>query len=290
MKKILFLFSAILITGIFVTSCVKDRNVGPDFSNTDPVLELRTPISNLAGLSNFSRTVIGNLSDTVKFYVNLASDYTLDHDVNVTVGVDAGRLDTYNADSANVVKYTALPDSDYTILKTAGTIVKGQRVDSFQIVFYKDKIDATSNYLLPVAITDGSGILISQNQSVIWFHAIGNPIAGVYDEEWKRWDATDTTGDPTYDEEVGPVGFAPDSPTKVTVQSQGTGDVNIITFTNTNGVLSSFDVTLDNVSTITITSGPFIKADPDNGTYQVYFTYLNGSGLPRCILNIYTKQ
>src|SRR5690242_5823158 len=126
MKKISFFLSAIIIATLCFTSCVKDRNVGPDFSSTDPVLELRTPISNIAGLANLGRAVIGNLPDTQQFYINLASAYPLDHDLNVTIGVDASKIDTYNADAANSVKYVLLPDSDYTILKTAGTIVKGQ--------------------------------------------------------------------------------------------------------------------------------------------------------------------
>ena len=167
MKKISFLFSAILATSIFFTACVKDRNVGPDFSTTQPVLELRTPISNIAGLANFGRAVIGNLADTVKFYINLASDYPLNSDLNVTLGIDASKIDDYNCDPANGDKFALLPDSDFTFPKTTGTISAGQRIDSFTVIFYKDKIDATSNYMLPITITDGSGTLISQNQSTI---------------------------------------------------------------------------------------------------------------------------
>ncbi|MBV9963848.1 MAG: DUF1735 domain-containing protein [Parafilimonas sp.] len=294
MKKIAIHFSSIILLGSLFTSCVKDRNVGPDFSSTQPVLELRTPISNKAGLANFSKAVIGNLPDTVQFYVNLASNNTLDHDLNITIGVDQDRLNTYNADAANAVKYELLPDSDYTILKTSGTIVKGQRIDSFQVVFYKDKIDITSNYMLPVAITDGDGVLISENQGVIWFHAIGNPIAGLYEEEWIRWNQTDTTLAPDYDLDLGAVGFAPDNPTQISVQSLGTGEVDIISFTNNAGVLSNFQVSFDEnqfaTLGITLTGGPYLlTADPVNGVYVVYFTYNNSTGSPRCIKNIYRK-
>jgi hypothetical protein len=183
MKKISFLFSAILFTSIFFTACVKDRNTGPDFSSTAPVLELRTPISNIAGLANFSRAELSNFSTGIsQFYVNLASANTFDHDVNVTIGVDPTLIDTYNADDNNTVKYVLMPDSVYTLSKTAGTIVKGQRIDSFQITFYKDKIDPAQNYMLPVTITDGDGVLISGNQATIWYHAIGNPYAGAYSD------------------------------------------------------------------------------------------------------------
>lgn len=291
MKKISFLFYSILIISALFTSCVKDRNVGPDFSTTKPVLELRTPISNIAGLANFSKAVIGNLADTVQFYVNLASDNTLDQDLNVTIGVDADRVNTYNGDTNNAVKYELLPDSAYTIIKTAGIISKGQRIDSFQVAFFKDKIDGSKNYMLPIEVTDGNGVLISENQGVIWFHAIGNPIAGTYQQEWLRWNATDTTGDPDFDD-IYTTSFSPNSPTEVSAIGQGTGDIDIISFTNTNGVLSDFTVELDpeSVAGITITGGPFLlEANPDTGVYIVYFTYNNASGDPRCIKNIYTK-
>ena len=166
------------------TSCVKDRNVGPDFSSTDPVLELRTPIANIAGLANFSRAELSGFADETpnQFYVNLASANTLGHDVNVTIGVDPTLVDTYNGDDNNTVKYELMPDSCYTLSKTSGTIVKGSRIDSFQITFHKTKIDPAKNYMLPVTITDGDGILISGNQGTIWFHSIGNPYAGSYSD------------------------------------------------------------------------------------------------------------
>src|SRR5438552_12566921 len=170
MKRISNFLLLSLLTGIFFTSCVKDRNVGPDFSSTQPMLELKTPQSNFAGQAYFAKAVIGNLPDTVQFYANLAAANAADRDIAVTIGVDQSRMDDYNADPANALKYELLPDSDYVFLKTQGTIVKGQHIDSFQVSFLKDKMDPTKNYMLPVAITDGDGVEISQNQGVIFFH------------------------------------------------------------------------------------------------------------------------
>ena len=293
MKRISNFLLLSLLTGMFFTSCVKDRNVGPDFSSTQPMLELKTPQSNFAGQAYFAKAVIGNLPDTVQFYANLAAANAADRDIAVTIGVDQSRMDDYNADPANALKYELLPDSDYVFLKTQGTIVKGQHIDSFQVSFLKDKMDPTKNYMLPVAITDGDGVEISQNQGVIFFHAIGNPIAGLYTENWLRWDAADTTGTPTFDYDFPDVPFSPTDPTTIEVQSQGTGEVDIITFENNGGVLSNFQVALDpeSVTTITVTSGPFLlQADPDKGIYVVYFEYNNSSGLHRCIKNTYVKQ
>lgn len=300
MKKIINSFSLVLIAGIFFTSCVKDRNVGPDFSSTQPVLELRTPISNIAGLANFGKTVIGNMADTVKFYANLASQYTMDKDINVTIGVDPDRIATYNSDASNTVKYELLPDSAFTILKTAGTIVKGQRIDSFQVVFYKDKIDPTHNYMAPIAILDGSGILLSSNQSVIWFHAIGNPLAGTYNWHFRRWNAGDTTGAPTYEYPDLVAAFSPDDPSTVEILTgygyQIGGNVNyVLTFTDNGGVLSDFAVTLndDGVSFlaangINVTAYPVILL-ADAVTKHFTFYYQVTSSAPRSLIDDYYK-
>ena len=69
MKKVSLFLQLSLLSAVFFASCVKDRNVGTDFSQIQPVLELRTPVSNIAGLAYFPRATIGNLADTVQFYV-----------------------------------------------------------------------------------------------------------------------------------------------------------------------------------------------------------------------------
>jgi hypothetical protein len=297
MKKISFFISAIILSGILFTSCVKDRNVGPDFSSTDPVLELRTPIADIAGLAYFGRAVIGNLPDVQQFYVNLASANTLDHDINVTIGVDPSLIDTYNADDNNAVKYELLPDSDYTISKTALTIVKGQRIDSVQITFFKDKIDPTHNYMLPVTITDGDGILISGNQGTIWFHAIGNPVAGAYNWEWIRWNASDTTGVPDYDLDYSPAAFSPRDPTTIETPSGYYYQARyIIAFDNNNGVLSNFRVSFDqdDIDTyytpngVSMSDPVFIIADPISGQFRIYSVATTSSG-PRNLIDFYYK-
>ena len=312
MKKISFLFSAILFTSIFFTACVKDRNTGPDFSSTQPVLELRTPISNIAGLANFGRAVIGNLPDEEQFYVNLASANTLDHDLNVTIGVDPTLIDTYNADDNNAVKYELLPDSVYTLSKTAGTIVKGQRIDSFQITFNKDIIDPSHNYMLPVAITDGDGILISGNQATIWFHAIGNPLAGNYYQSFYRWnDVSDTTGPPNstvFEDEL--IGVNPinsttlDLPESYTETFAGVGVS--LSFTNNGGALSDFNVFFDNDQLdalayygFTIITAPTLVSYQLVGdastkyagsTFRTFLVLQNSSGGIRMVVDNFVKQ
>ncbi len=312
MKKISFFLFTIIIAGFCFTACVKDRNVGPDFSSTDPLLELRTPISNIAGLANFGRAVIGNLPDTEQFYVNLASANTLDHDVNVAVGVDASKIDTYNADDANALKYELLPDSAYALLKTAATIVKGQRVDSIQIVFYKDKIDPTHNYMVPVTIAESDGILISGNQGTIWFHAIGNPLAGIYYQSFYRWnDAADTTGPPNstvFEDEL--TGVNPINPTTLDLPESYTetfAGVGVsLSFTNNGGVLGDFDAYFSDVqqtamegALFTIVTAPKLvgyQLAGDASThyagtrFRIYLEVINSSGGNRKVIDEFVKQ
>lgn len=312
MKRISLFLSSALVAGLFYTGCVKDRNVGPDFSNTGSVLELRTPVSNIAGLAYFGNAVIGTLPDTTQFYVNLASAYPIDQDIDVTIGVDAARVDAYNADPNNANKYQLLPDSLYTLLKTSGTIKSGQRIDSFQVAFYKDKIDPTINYMLPIAILDGDGVLVSQNQGVIWFHAIGNPLAGFYNQSFYRWnDVPDTTGPPnsTVFENV-PVAVNPENATTLFFPESYL-DINLLggvslSFTNTAGVITDPKVFLNAETTkaladvgFLILNGPIllsyeIKGDASNGysgTYfRMYLEVLNNTGGNRKLIDLFVKQ
>jgi hypothetical protein len=143
--------------------------------------------------------------------------------------------------------------------------------------------------MLPVTLTDASGVPISGNLSTIYLHIIGNPIAGAYTQEWIRYNNAAGTGTPAYDKILAGV-FAPLDGTSITVAS-GTGVNYILSFTKTGTVLSNFQVAFPASgagsaasANITITSGPtIIVADPVNRKYQFNFTYLNSSGKARNI-------
>jgi len=312
MKRISFGFCLAVAASMFITSCVKDRNVGPDFSSTKPVLELRTPIDDIAGLAYFGRAVIGTLPDTVQFYANLASANTLSQDINVTIGVDPSRMDEYNSDDANALKYELLPDSAYSILETSGTIVAGQRIDSFQVAFFKDKIDPTRNYMLPIAITDGGNVLISKNMGLIYFHAIGNPLAGTYSQNFYRWnDVPDTTGPPNstvFEDELTPVNpinaTTLDLPESYTETFAGVGVS--LSFTNDGGVLSDFDAFFSDDQEAAMIAGGFtivtapklvsaqIVGDASThyagSTFRIYLEVINSSGGNRKVVDNFVKQ
>jgi len=275
---------------ISLTGCLKD-DPNVDFSKLSTVVEM--PYS---GKAFFSSDALNFTSDTITlaFTVNIASAYPLSKDLSVTVGIDESLVTDYNAYDP-LVHYEVMPAAAYSFSESTFTIPAGKRLDTLYVTFYKPGLpDPTVSYMLPITIKDASGETISGNLGTHYYHAIGNPIAGTYSQEWIRWNATDTTGTPTFDEDYSPAVFSPVDPTTIAVQS-GTGVFYYLSFTNTDGVLSDFNAEFDpgDVAAvgITITSGPkVLVADPINGIYRLYFTYNNSAGDPRCIIDQFVKQ
>jgi hypothetical protein len=153
--------------------------------------------------------------------------------------------------------------------------------------------------MFPISITAGGGATISGNFGTIYYHVIGNPIAGGYSWDWTRWNNNDGSGSPTSSSFVGnPTVFSPDNPTQVEVPSGYYLNARyVITFTNNAGTLSNFQVTLnpDDVKSqltaggITVTEGPTIlTADPVNHVYQFHYSVFNGSAY-RYLIDKYYK-
>ena len=292
---------------IVLSGCLKDKpNV--DFSNLGYIAEISTsnvnPTLNApsSGYANFNGASLSFATapdpDTVTFTVNIASDYPPTKDIPVTVAIDPTALAKYNSDTvtnAARIQFSLFPDSTFTFTTTTGVIKAGQRLDTFYVIFSPGKIDPTQTYMLPISITSAPGTTISGNLSTIYFHAIGNPIAGVYNQEWIRYNSVGMTGTPVYDVQEGSTFFTPISPTEIGVYS-GTGMLYQLSFTNTAGVLSDFNATFPSsgagsatANGITITSGPtVVLADPINHVYTLNFTYLNGSGAARNITDKFT--
>ncbi len=271
-----------------LSSCVKSRAGRTDFNHLQAMVLIPE-----GGLATFAKQALtfpnSDAADTAFFHVNYAATIVAPADEAIGLTIDQAALNDYNGSSA--IKYELFPDSIFSFSTTSVSIPKGDNYSqAIPLVVYPDKIDPTRNYMLPISLTtapEGAGI--SANYKTIFFHLIGNPIAGSYDQEWKRWNASDTSGAPVSDLDLGTVIFAPTDPTTINVTSQGTGETDVITFTNNGGVLTNFGVSILPVSGIT--EGPAVMelADPVNGIYKVYFTYTNSSGAPRCILNIYRK-
>jgi len=224
-------------------------------------------------------------ADTATFAVTIQGPPTK-KDINVTLKVDAGALkDNFANDS---IVYQTMPDSIFKFITTTGVIKAGTASVNFQVIFYPGKIDPTKNFMAPVTATNDANIVAASNFGHIYFHTIGNPIAGAYTQEWIRWNNSTGTGTPNYDV-VSSTVFAPVNPTTIQVSS-GTGVIYNLTFKNVAGKLSNFDVSFTPASVtsagITITGGPTVAvADPVNHQYEFHFSYNNASGSPRVIID-----
>lgn len=296
--KMLTTGASLFILVFLLNSCVKSRSGETDFSGLKPVVLI--PEGGLNAFGAAALTFPGSdASDTAYFHVNYAATNVAPQDETVTLAVDQTALQTYNTNNPGS-QYALFPDSIYSFTSTSVTVKKGDNyTDNIPVVVYPDKIDPTQSYMLPISIKGGpAGSTISGNFGTIYYHVIGNPIAGTYNTwRWRRWNAADSSGTPNYDEQYGPTIFAPDNPTTVEV---GSGYYNgpryVISFTNNGGVLSNFTVTLNpaDLTTwpgvgISLTSGPTVMAaDPVHGFYQFTYTVSSG-GNPRTLIDTYSK-
>ena len=273
-----------MLVAVIGQSCVKSVSGRTDFENLAP-----TVLMSDGGMSNFNSNALlfppTDPADTTYFHLEYASTTTAPQDEVITIAIDQAALDAYNALGGN--QYAIFPDSIYSFTTTSVTIPKGNNYSAgIPLIVFPDKINLLDNYMLPISIkTAPAGSTIASNYTTIYYHLIGNPIAGLYSQEWIRYNNADGSGTPAYDQDLSPGVFAPLDGTTISVSS-GTGTVYVLTFTNTGGVLSNFQVSFVPSSTagITITGGPtVVTADPATKTYVFNFTYLNGSGLPRNI-------
>ena len=305
MKQIKFKILIALVAILGLTSCLKKdaMNVDPD-EITGTIIELQfiengsgTTIN--SGMQYFSGGALtypaDHLTDTANYNVSLAGPSTLTKDVKVTIGVKASAvLDNYKADSIN---YQLMPDSLYDFISTTATIKAGSRIAPFKIVFYPSKIDPTKSYMLPVVVTDAEGQTISSNFGIVYFHVIGNPIAGAYLWDFYRYNNQAGTGSPSTTWTNEPIVFSPVNPTSIKVPTGYYVQPNyLISFKNSAGVLSDFTAAIapDEIKAaftdngISVVSGPDITVSADQKTFTIKYVVYNGSAY-RNITDIYHK-
>jgi hypothetical protein len=293
--KLLITGAGILSVVFLFSSCLKSRSGETDFSGLQPVVLI--PEGGLAAFGSQALTFpSADASDTAVFHVNYAATNVAPANETVTLAVDQTALQTWNTNNPGA-QYQLFPDSLYSFTSTSVTVTKGDNYVAVPVVVYPDKIDPTQSYMLPISIKAApSGSTISGNFGTIWYHVIGNPIAGTYTWNWLRWNSADTSGAPNNTASA-PQVFSPDNPTTVEVPSgYYNGPRYVITFDNNGGVLSNFSVSLNpaDLTTwpgvgISLTGGPTIMvADPVNGYYQ--FTYsVSSGGNPRTLIDSYTR-
>lgn len=189
----------ILAASAMFAGCLKD-DPNTDFSNVEPLAEISTSSLNgnlgapSSGLDYFKQATLPSFTSDdpfeVTFNVNITGEYAPNKDINVTLSVDDNLRTSYNSGAktqSNGVSFDAMPDSVYSFPTTTATIKAGSRLAQFKVTFDPTKYDPSKSYLLPIKISDASGIKISGNLGAIYIHNLGNKLAGVYTVKGTRY-------------------------------------------------------------------------------------------------------
>jgi hypothetical protein len=314
MKSKLYLAVSLFMLIASLQSCVKDwRDGETDLSGTQPSVLIPEGGStgNAYGAAALSLPA-SDESDTIYFHVNYAAKTTAPTDETITLGIDQQALADFNGTSA--IQYELMPDSLYSFTTTEVIVKAGNNYsDPIPVIVHPNKIDPTKSYMLPITIVGApSGAIISSNQKTIYYHVIGNPLAGTYLQSFYRWnDVPDTTGPPNstvFEDE--PVSVNPidattlDLPESYTETFAGVGIS--LGFTNTDGVLNNFNAFFNDIqkkamsdALFTIVNGPTLVGYTLVGdasthykgtTFRTYLEVINSSGGNRKVVDNFVKQ
>ncbi len=307
-KKILILTTILSATTLLFSSCLKDNSHFVDFSKGGTFVDFP-----LGGFANFSSEAITeaagsdpNGSVTRKFAVNVASVNLPTAPTTVTIGIgDANDVATINKLQSNVI-YTLMPANAYVLAATKVTIPAGQQYAETSVTIYKNLLDPSLSYVLPVKITDGGGQKISANLNVLYYHVIGNDFAGADVWDYYRYNNFTTAPPPgtplSGGSALGQAGqISPVTPNEFQMYTgyNGNGVHYDVTFTKStvNGqvVYSNWAVKFvpSDVTNIwgplgiTVASGPVFQVlDPANKTFTLQYVAFNGTAY-RYIIDSY---
>ena len=309
MKKILKTFMISALVCFSLASCLKSVNTNVNGENlTSNFLQLeyvqdssQTTIA--SGLQYFGASTLlfppSDATDTVNFQVTLNGPSKLGTDIVVTLAPDWTALaDNFSSDG---ITYEKMPDSLYKILTPSVTIKAGTRVAYAKMVVYPSKINPTKSYMAPVA-PSASSIINSANFGHIYFHTIGNPMAGAYNWDFYRYNSLTNPSFPLgYNAGSffgSTISFLPINPTNIHVPTGYYVQPNyLITFKNTNGVLSNFTAVIDpgelpsafTANGISMVTQPVITVSTDYKKVTINYVVFNGSAYRNCT-DIYTKK
>jgi hypothetical protein len=288
-----------------LSSCLKDNTHGIDLGSSAPVTYF-----NLGGQSFFGPDAFTDPVDTItrQFAVTVASKTPPATETKITLALDNTIIDKYNATST-LVQYLPFPADAFSFTQTSVTIPAGQTTAIVSVTIYKNKLDPTLSYMLPIKIAN-SPYTISGNMGIHYFHVIGNDFSGNYNHDFIR---TPHGGDFTGETAT----FFPDSPTQFEVAGgYYSGTVRyVVSYTEVgkypNATYSNLQIAInsDDVSNIlgtapgggiNVTVPPSIVGYTPGQTYtyaqmltlfQNGFTYgVLGSSGARTNLDQYTKQ
>ena len=301
MKRVLIIpfFAAILA----LAGCLKgnDMNIDPK-NTTSSFLQmeyLKSGGTNInSGLTYFGGGALtypaADLADTALVSIDLAGPVKAPKDLAVTLGPDANALqDNYSTDS---IKYVAMPDSDYSIVTPNLTIKTGSRIASSMVIFYPAKIDPTKNFMLPLTATGSAGYTVSGNFGHIYFHTIGNPLAGAYNVTGSRINYVGAAGGAvasTVDlsgSGTNPKTAAPTNPTTVLMDYANFGSADQYTI-KYDPAVSLTDITVSiNITGVTNLGIDIAEYDPTTRTIHIKSHYTNATPSDRVIEEWFTHQ
>jgi hypothetical protein len=192
MNKIFFLIAIAVLTGL--AGCLKNAKGTTDFNTVKPVIEQLNS-------QNYLITGAAAGANTYPFFMQVRVDsshlamdsitvdvggQTINKDVKVTLDLDMANFTTFNA--ANGGKYSVLPAGTYSWTNGNSVVIKAGATQAvIYLTFKTDQIDFNQPYILPIAIKDASGQIISQNYGSAMYAIIpGNQYSGLYRSVGKK--------------------------------------------------------------------------------------------------------
>ncbi|MEI6087824.1 MAG: DUF1735 domain-containing protein [Bacteroidota bacterium] len=309
MKKIIKGFMISALVSFSLASCLKAVNTNVNGENlTTNFLQLeyvkdsgQTNIN--SGLQYFAGSTLlfppDDAVDTINFQVTYNGPTAAPSDITVTLAADWTAInDNFGNDG---ITYEKMPDSLYKVVTPTVTVKAGTRVAYAKIAVYPSKIDPTKSYMAPIA-PSATGVVNSGNFGHIYFHTIGNPMAGAYTWDFYRYNALTNPTFPTgYNGGSffgATIAWLPVNPTNIHVPTGYYVQPNyLITFKNTGGVLSNFKAVIDpgelpgafTANGISMIQQPVITVTPDYKKVTINYVVFNGASYRNCT-DIYTKQ
>ncbi len=187
MKKVLV---SLIVLSVGLTSCLKDTTI-----NTDLATRGNSFMIIQSGLEYFSTRAVVAAGAVDPIVTSFTANYAnadgkpLASDVTLTFAIDDAKRVAYNTSGAGL-QYEALPANCYSFPVTSGVVKAGTNLLTLNITFYPLNIDPAKLYMLPITLTGAGGNLIAANFSTVYFHVIGNPLAGNYNMTGTRTNYT----------------------------------------------------------------------------------------------------
>lgn len=291
-----------LLMSVTLVSCLKDKGFEDGSYGAIRDYEGNRHITiRTAGLNNVQKSslLINTFSDevdTIEIFIDLDDAQKTSGPVTVKLSIDNSKVAAYN--SANNKNFQTVTSDMVKLKEETVTIPAGERSVRTELYVYQNKFDPAKSYMIPLTITDASGVTLSSNLNTRYFNIIGNPLAGVYNWDFTRRNNGDGSGPAGAGSFTGEqITLLPVTETTFTMESgYFTQPRYEVSFTNTNGVFSNFTVEFNaddldymKANGVTVSSGPnIIKADPVTKEFIFQYGATTASG-PRYIVDRYYK-